>query len=871
MKISLVFLIVSSSQLSCNVSSFIPKLFSGTKIRYKNELNMKFPSSKSTIKKEMIDIKENIGSGSYGVVHLCTINGKDEVMVGKRALTECEIKLRDTNSTESAQDRVKRCQHYLNVERLCFEKMQSSNESSPNIPKYMGLFKDNQGNEWLVFSLIERFDKKRPAITLGDALKKDWMDQHMDNNNDHHHLYVIQQELGLDEDATFDDTLDTVFASLLRALSDVHRNKIVHRDIKPGNLLLNSKSKSLCLIDFGSSEVLQSNKRNLFDFLRDDGDRVAVSPIYCAPETFIELDKAPFNFDSFSCALVFCQLLFNFLDEGTEAAFRQQLEECNFDLDAWLKEELTSTIRPAGLESSFTYLGDRPGLWKLLRDMLEKNPEKRATTLDSLKRFEFILQISKQGIFDNSIDESSFFESVVASYDECDIEDFQQTETMATPRPLHYVATFNKVDSLGLVLSEIDDDDDDNSDTLDSNHSWEQAVENAQPGEVFIKEIIPLGQADEIGIFEVGDRLRAIGEVPISNNGFEKAVDILQRQPKSVRTVTLHFDRKLIQRNKPIDETFDTIPLKVVEQGVWSTKGKRKSQEDTNILHEIYYNNHLNSILLAGVFDGHGGQQASKTIAQLLPFYIQEQLSENKEYSIQELNYIIESSWKNVCITYQEGCDLYGSCEAEYDSIHGVIMARTGSEDLTAGTTATMAIVANDKVIILNCGDSRAVIVRKPLQQQQQNPSESVVYFATQSHSPNSQQEMNRLKKGREAGFDYSIPECSFNKWTMKVGDYQYAVSRSLEGKFATSKGIICEPDVTTINLREISSQINTGILIIASDGVFDVIDNEEVGLETIKMRNLGFTASDAAKQLCSIALKKGSQDNISVIIVYLN
>ena len=40
----------------------------------------------------------------------------------------------------------------------------------------------------------------------------------------------------------------------------------------------------------------------------DDEGRVALSPIYAAPEVFVEVDRSPLNFDSFSAALVFAQV-----------------------------------------------------------------------------------------------------------------------------------------------------------------------------------------------------------------------------------------------------------------------------------------------------------------------------------------------------------------------------------------------------------------------------------------------------------------------------------------------------------------------------------------------------------------------------------
>ena len=66
-------------------------------------------------------------------------------------------------------------------------------------------------------------------------------------------------------------------------------------------------------------------------------------------------------------------------------------------------------------------------------------------------------------------------------------------------RPLHYVATFSRQKPLGLVLSEADEEDE---------PFWKEATKNAELGEVFVKEIVPDGQADKLGIFEIGDQLQ---------------------------------------------------------------------------------------------------------------------------------------------------------------------------------------------------------------------------------------------------------------------------------------------------------------------------------------------------------------------------
>jgi serine/threonine protein phosphatase PrpC len=192
-----------------------------------------------------------------------------------------------------------------------------------------------------------------------------------------------------------------------------------------------------------------------------------------------------------------------------------------------------------------------------------------------------------------------------------------------------------------------------------------------------------------------------------------------------------------------------------------------------------------------------------------------------------------------------------GECVADYDPMEGILLANTGSKDLVAGTTASMVAMRGREITFLNCGDSRSLLVNE----------DGIVIFVTEDHTP--EREMGRLHRGRKQGLDYSIPECSLSRWWIQVGDYQYAVCRSLEGPFATSKGIVSDPDVTSIRTRP-------GVLVMASDGLFGVLDNEQVGKEVARLKRAGTAAGDVAKRLCSMAIDKGSTDNVSAVVVYL-
>lgn len=184
--------------------------------------------------------------------------------------------------------------------------------------------------------------------------------------DNHHHLYEIQKELNLPETCTFGDTLDAIFISILENLEAIHDLNIAHRDcefslvdfsyplspaslvsvsspynlapfifiavllslqVKPGNLLCDGSSQKLRLFDFGSAADLDPSpippeSRTIFSGgtrrVGYDEGIAAISPAYCAPETFVKLNENPLTFDVFSAGLIISQLLFNLLDERSE-------------------------------------------------------------------------------------------------------------------------------------------------------------------------------------------------------------------------------------------------------------------------------------------------------------------------------------------------------------------------------------------------------------------------------------------------------------------------------------------------------------------------------------------------------------------------
>jgi serine/threonine protein kinase len=487
-----------------------------TPVEWKSSSSLAATGQKIQEKQELIKVGDCIGSGSYGTVHLLTVRNKKSgdtfEYIGKRAWTLQELEKQTLSKDASyIKDKAQRCAYYWGVGRHCFEKL----PTHVGLPIYRGVLDDDTYDDgsqgpWLLFDFAVG-DNNAPAPCLQDIMAKDRLD-HKEHHQ--HHLHFLQQALGAvsTESDLRDNPLATTIAvlleQLLQVLQHVHDHNIVHRDVKPGNLLLSDGH--VILIDFGSAADVDTA-----GILKENigwGDRVSISPVYAAPEIFCDPNRSAVNFDTFSVGLIACQLLFQYLDERTDAGFLQQLAAVDNDLDAWLKSQWQSKVRPAGLVEGLDVLSDRPGLWGLIQGMLQTDPVDRLSSAKALKRLREI----RAGKVTSDAD-GTYLNSIFTALEEpCPI-------SVPVARALDFVASFRRGESLGLVLAQADAADTSEMDAT-ALIQWNQAVEGSGPGQVFVQGIVEGGQADEAGIFEIGDQLQGVGELPVAEGGFEKVV-----------------------------------------------------------------------------------------------------------------------------------------------------------------------------------------------------------------------------------------------------------------------------------------------------------------------------------------------------------
>ncbi|OWM79630.1 protein phosphatase 2C 51-like isoform X1 [Punica granatum] len=184
-------------------------------------------------------------------------------------------------------------------------------------------------------------------------------------------------------------------------------------------------------------------------------------------------------------------------------------------------------------------------------------------------------------------------------------------------------------------------------------------------------------------------------------------------------------------------------------------------------------------------------------------------------------------------------------------------VVKTGGEAArTVGSTAVVAVIGGDVVVVANCGDSRAVMCRG-----------GTAIALSEDHKPNRPDELKRIEAAGGRVINWN--------------------GHRILGVLATSRSIgdqYLKPFVTPDPEVRVMERTSTDeFLILATDGLWDVISNEyacQVVKRCLKGRIRRRHGQDAAEEdeatraaaiLVELAMARGSRDNISVIVVELN
>ena len=167
-----------------------------------------------------------------------------------------------------------------------------------------------------------------------------------------------------------------------------------------------------------------------------------------------------------------------------------------------------------------------------------------------------------------------------------------------------------------------------------------------------------------------------------------------------------------------------------------------------------------------------------------------------------------------------------------------------------SGSTCIAAFVTPTHIIVANLGDSRAVL-----------SSDKRVRFATADHKPTDIKERNRIMQA--GGYVLMGRVCGNLAVSRALGDYDYKDRPDLSQDM---QKVGAGADVTIIDRVAADDY-----LVLACDGIWDVISNEQAVDFVTRYHSAGHSLTKVAHKLLDTCLKKGSTDNMSVLIVRLD
>lgn len=188
-------------------------------------------------------------------------------------------------------------------------------------------------------------------------------------------IQVLARDMGVPED----EVVQVVVTQILEALRQLHAIGLVHRDVKPLNIILCEQTKRMKLIDLGACADL----RNGTNF---NPAEAILDPLYAPPENYVlpmdvpdlakqnALQKAmlvpmlwmrhkPDRFDVYGAGLILMQLCCPWMrsDRGLKE-FGEDLQKCKYNLIKWRK------VHPQ-VAAQAVFLGGNGG-WDLAATML---------------------------------------------------------------------------------------------------------------------------------------------------------------------------------------------------------------------------------------------------------------------------------------------------------------------------------------------------------------------------------------------------------------------------------------------------------------------------------------------------------------------
>ncbi|KAI3992262.1 hypothetical protein MKX01_029983 [Papaver californicum] len=304
--------------------------------------------------------------------------------------------------------------------------------------------------------------------------------------------------------------------------------------------------------------------------------------------------------------------------------------------------------------------------------------------------------------------------------------------------------------------------------------------------------------------------------------------------------------------------------------GATAICGRRREMEDAVDIHPSLCreNSSASRLHFFGLYDGHGCSHVAMSCKDRMHKLVKEEL--------QNPVAVIPEQWKEIMERSFSRMDKEVIQYKDDGSVPQMVINRSCRCELqmpqceSVGSTAVVSIVTPEKVVVANCGDSRAVLSR----------GGKAVPLST-DHKPDLPAELQRIQGAGGRVIYWDGPR------VLGV----LAMSRAIGDNYLKPY-VSSEPEITVTGRTE-----EDEFMILASDGLWDVVSNE-TACDVVRMcllngsgrvvlpqssssagvmknvfgggANPDKACSDAAMLLTKLALARRSADNVSVVVVDL-
>ena len=189
-------------------------------------------------------------------------------------------------------------------------------------------------------------------------------------------------------------------------------------------------------------------------------------------------------------------------------------------------------------------------------------------------------------------------------------------------------------------------------------------------------------------------------------------------------------------------------------------------------------------------------------------------------------------------------------------------------DSMDSGSTVILVHINSDKIISMNCGDSRAILVTKRNNSNYLNKGINNIIELSRDHKPDIPEEKARIERsgGR---IDKIFGMGPYRVW-FKNEDYPgLAMSRSIGDRLAHRVGVSDVPEIKEFSIENSSPLA----VVLASDGVWEFMSNEEVS-EIVYRFEESKDATICAKKIVERARQTWEKtgyaiDDITCVVVF--